>query len=160
MDEQFGEIDPPSILRADGYSLAPGGSPAGREMRDFATLIAALDGTGVRCHIAGSLVAGMDDRWRAELGDRGERVGLPDGVTFGPLTPVEMRELYARSRFVVLPLHPTDTDHGISCMLEAFAMARPVIEHNPAGSPERRAPGGSGSPRRIAATSAWPLRPA
>jgi hypothetical protein len=33
MDEQFGEIDPPSILRADGYSLAPGGIPAGREMR-------------------------------------------------------------------------------------------------------------------------------
>jgi glycosyltransferase involved in cell wall biosynthesis len=100
---------------------------AGREMRDFATLIAALDGTGVRCHIAGSLVAGMDDRWRAELGDRGERVELPEGVTFGPLTPVEMRDLYARSRFVVLPLHPSDTDHGISCMIEAFAMARAVV---------------------------------
>ncbi|GAA1995003.1 glycosyltransferase family 4 protein [Catenulispora subtropica] len=100
---------------------------AGREMRDFATLIAALDGTGLRCHIAGSLVAGMDDKWRAELGDRGERVGLPDGVTFGPLTPVEMRDLYARSRFVVLPLHPSDTDNGISCMIEAFAMGRTVI---------------------------------
>ncbi|NUP52965.1 MAG: glycosyltransferase family 4 protein [Catenulispora sp.] len=100
---------------------------AGREMRDFATLIAALDGTGVRCHIAGSLVAGMDDRWRAELGDRGERTKLPEGVTFGPLTPVEMRELYARARFVVLPLHPSDTDHGISCMIEAFAMSRAVI---------------------------------
>jgi glycosyltransferase involved in cell wall biosynthesis len=100
---------------------------AGREMRDFATLIAALDGTGVRCHIAGSLVAGMDDRWRAELGDRGERVALPEGVTFGPLTPIEMRELYARSRFVVLPLHPSDTDHGISCMIEAFAMGRAVV---------------------------------
>jgi glycosyltransferase involved in cell wall biosynthesis len=100
---------------------------AGREMRDFATLIAALDGTGVRCHIAGSLVAGMDDRWRAELGDRGERIGLPEGVTFGPLTSVEMRDLYARSRFVVLPLHPSDTDNGISCMIEAFAMGRAVI---------------------------------
>jgi len=100
---------------------------AGREMRDFATLIAALDGTGVRCHIAGSLVAGMDDRWRAELGDRGERVGLPEGVTFGPLTPVEMRDLYARSRFVVLPLHPSDTDNGISCMIEAFSMGRAVV---------------------------------
>jgi glycosyltransferase involved in cell wall biosynthesis len=100
---------------------------AGREMRDFATLIAALDGTGVRCHIAGSLIAGMDDRWRAELGDRGERVGLPEGVTFGPLSAVEMRDLYARARFVVLPLHPSDTDHGISCMIEAFAMGRAVV---------------------------------
>ncbi|NUR57490.1 MAG: glycosyltransferase family 4 protein [Catenulispora sp.] len=100
---------------------------AGREMRDFATLIAALDGTGVRCHIAGSLVAGMDDKWRAELGDRGERTTLPENVTFGPLTTVEMRDLYARSRFVVLPLHPSDTDHGISCMIEAFAMGRAVV---------------------------------
>jgi glycosyltransferase involved in cell wall biosynthesis len=100
---------------------------AGREMRDFATLIAALDGAGVRCHIAGSLVAGMDDRWRAELGDHGERVGLPEGVTFGPLTAVEMRDLYARARFVVLPLHPSDTDNGISCMIEAFAMGRAVL---------------------------------
>ncbi|GAA2025008.1 glycosyltransferase family 4 protein [Catenulispora yoronensis] len=100
---------------------------AGREMRDFATLIAALDGTGVRCHIAGSLVAGMDDRWRAELGDRGERVGLPEGVTFGPLSPAGMRDLYAKARFVVLPLHPSDTDNGISCMMEAFAMSRAVI---------------------------------
>jgi hypothetical protein len=33
MDEQFGEIDPHSILRADSYSLAAGGSPADREMR-------------------------------------------------------------------------------------------------------------------------------
>ena len=33
MDEQFSEVDPSSILRADGYSLAPGGIPAGREMR-------------------------------------------------------------------------------------------------------------------------------
>ncbi len=32
MDEQFGEINPPSILRADGYSLAPGGNPGGCEM--------------------------------------------------------------------------------------------------------------------------------
>lgn len=100
---------------------------AGRENRDFATLIAALDGTGVRCHIAGSLVAGMDDRWRAELGDRGERVELPEGVTFGPLSAVELRDLYARSRFVVLPLHPSDTDHGVSCMIEAFAMGRAVV---------------------------------
>ena len=100
---------------------------AGRENRDFATLIAALDGTGVRCHIAGSLVRGMDDKWRAELGDRGERTELPENVTFGPLTAVEMRDLYARSRFVVLPLHPSDTDHGISCMIEAFAMGRAVV---------------------------------
>ena len=30
MDGQFGETDPPSILRADGYSLAPGGIPGSK----------------------------------------------------------------------------------------------------------------------------------
>ena len=117
---------------------------AGREMRDFATLIAALDGTGVRCHIAGSLVAGMDDRWRAELGDRGERAALPEGVTFGPLTPTEMRDLYARARFVVLPLHPSDTDHGISCMIEAFAMGRAVVCTQVDGQRDALVPGVNG----------------
>jgi glycosyltransferase involved in cell wall biosynthesis len=48
-------------------------------------------------------------------------------VTIGPKTPVELRELYARSRFVVLPLYPSDTDNGITCMLEAWSMSRPVI---------------------------------
>jgi glycosyltransferase involved in cell wall biosynthesis len=35
--------------------------------------------------------------------------------------------LYARSRFVVLPLYPSDTDNGITCLLEAWSMSRPVI---------------------------------
>jgi glycosyltransferase involved in cell wall biosynthesis len=100
---------------------------AGREMRDYETLIKALDGTGIPCHIAGGLVRGKQDRWRRALGDSGEKAALPANVTVGPKSPVELRDLYARSRFVVLPLYQSDTDNGITCMLEAWSMSRAVI---------------------------------
>lgn len=100
---------------------------AGREMRDFATLIEALDGTGIPCHIAGALVRGKRDRWRRTLGNSGTLTNLPHNVTLGTKSPLELRELYSRSRFVVLPLYPSDTDNGISCMLEAWSVGRTVI---------------------------------
>lgn len=99
----------------------------GREMRDYATLIKALDGTAIRCHIAGGLVRGKQDRWRRTLGDSGEKAELPSNVTVGPMNPIELRNLYAQSRFVVLPLFQSDTDNGITSMLEAWSMRRPVI---------------------------------
>jgi glycosyltransferase involved in cell wall biosynthesis len=99
----------------------------GREMRDYETLIKALDGTRIRCHIAGALVRGKNDRWRRTIGDWGDLIKLPENVTMSSRDPVQLRELYARSRFVVLPLHQSDTDNGITCMLEAWSMGRPVI---------------------------------
>ena len=39
----------------------------------------------------------------------------------------ELRRLYARSRFVVVPLLPTDNDNGITSILEAMGMGRAVI---------------------------------
>ena len=39
----------------------------------------------------------------------------------------ELRKLYARSRFVVVPLLPSDTDNGVTVILEAMAMGKPVI---------------------------------
>jgi glycosyltransferase involved in cell wall biosynthesis len=100
---------------------------AGREMRDFETLIKALADTDIPCHIAGALVHGKNDRWRQTVGDSGGLIKLPDNVTVGSMSPIELRRLYARSRFVVLPLHHSDTDNGISCMLEAWSVGRTVI---------------------------------
>jgi glycosyltransferase involved in cell wall biosynthesis len=102
-------------------------SSAGREMRDYETLVKALEGLDIPCHIAGAVVRGKSDQWRTMLGDSGEDVALPDNVTIGPLSAVELRDLYARSRFVVLALHPSDTDNGTTCVLEAWSMGRPVI---------------------------------
>jgi glycosyltransferase involved in cell wall biosynthesis len=119
VDEQFWRA-PPGVTQDMICAV-------GREMRDYETLIAALDGTGIRCHIAGGLVRGKQDRWRHTVGDSGEKAALPPAVTVGPKNPAELRDLYARSRFVVLPLFASDTDNGITCMLEAWSMSRPVI---------------------------------
>jgi glycosyltransferase involved in cell wall biosynthesis len=49
-------------------------------------------------------------------------------VAFTPqLKPIELRDLYAKSRFVVIPLLQSDTDNGINVLLEAWSMGRAVI---------------------------------
>ncbi len=98
----------------------------GREMRDYATLIEALRGTEIPCHIAtgGQLDIGKQDRW---MKDVGENSSLPPNVTTGGKSFAALRELYDRSRFVVIPLHETDTDNGTTSILEAMAMGKAVI---------------------------------
>lgn len=96
---------------------------AGREMRDYVTLVEAMKGLDIKCHIAVSL--------RGKLHDSIKRLydlkNIPANVTVGNLTVTELRDLYARSRFVVVPLLPTDTDNGITVILEAMAMSKAVI---------------------------------
>lgn len=96
----------------------------GMEMRDYPTLIEALKGTGIPCHLA-------IGRSRGELFDTIQRVydmdEIPSNITIGPKSSVELRELYADSRFLVVPLLPTDSDNGQTSILEAMAMGKPVI---------------------------------
>ncbi len=105
----------------------------GQEMRDYGTLVDALRSLDVRCHIAaGSGLLNtrfLEREWRSTVGDR----ELPANVTIGRKSHAELRELYARSRFVVVPLRPSDNDNGITVILEAFAMGRAVICTETAG---------------------------
>ncbi|MER3523678.1 MAG: hypothetical protein C4326_06305 [Ignavibacteria bacterium] len=96
----------------------------GSEMRDFPTLIAALDGLDIRCHVAAGVLSGERTQWIKRVE---EIQNLPPNVSVGKKSHVELRALYARSRFVIIPLLPTDTDNGTTCMLEAMAMGKPVI---------------------------------
>jgi glycosyltransferase involved in cell wall biosynthesis len=103
---------------------------AGAEMRDYATLLDAIRGTGLRCHIAADHVR-IPGRFRV-LNDRRVPIGdiaVPSetNVTVGRMPLVELRNLYARSRFVVVPLLPSQTDNGVTVILEAMAMGKPVI---------------------------------
>jgi glycosyltransferase involved in cell wall biosynthesis len=100
----------------------------GREMRDFETLLAALRGLDIPCHIATGAsfrnpVAESDDPRASNVAG----LELPPGVTSGRKSPAELRELYARARVVVIPVMPTNTDNGATSTLEAMAMGRPVI---------------------------------
>ena len=96
----------------------------GSEMRDFPTLLDALKDVDIRCHIAAGAIYDQQTTWVKAI----ERItDLPPNVTVGKKSQVELRDLYARSRFVVIPLLESDTDNGITCILEAMAMGKPVI---------------------------------
>jgi glycosyltransferase involved in cell wall biosynthesis len=93
----------------------------GREMRDYATLIEALRPLEhLHCHIA---VGGGQPSRSAER-DVGN---LPAHVTAGRLSYGDLRDLYGRSKFVVVPLLPSRTDNGVTTILEAMAMGKAVI---------------------------------
>ncbi|HEY4215055.1 MAG TPA: glycosyltransferase family 4 protein [Steroidobacteraceae bacterium] len=102
----------------------------GAEMRDYTTLLEAIRGTRLRCHIATDHVR-IPGRFRL-LNDRRVPIGdivsqADDLVTKGRMPLPELRKLYARSRFVVVPLMHSDTDNGVTVILEAMAMGKAVI---------------------------------
>ena len=97
---------------------------AGVEMRDYPTLIEALRGLDLRCHIAAGIARGKLFDTVTAISKAGE---LPSTLTVGPLSFIELRDLYARSRFVVVPLRPSESDNGITVILEAMAMGKAVI---------------------------------
>jgi len=102
----------------------------GAEMRDFGTLLDALRGTGIPCHVAADhmRVPGpfrlLNDR-RVDVSALRSRAD--ETVSIGRLPLTELRTLYARSKFVVVPLLHSDTDNGVTVILEAMAMGKPVI---------------------------------
>ncbi len=98
---------------------------AGREMRDFVTLIEAMTGLDINCHIAVKLDGG-------KIYDTVKTVykldSLPGNVTVGAMPSIAaLRSLYASSKFVVIPLLPSDSENGLTVILEAMAMGKAVI---------------------------------
>jgi glycosyltransferase involved in cell wall biosynthesis len=96
----------------------------GMEMRDYPTLVEALRPLDIPCHIAvgkarGELFETVKKLYRMEK--------LPENISVGKKDYEELRELYARSRFAIIPLLQTDTDNGLTATLEAMAMGKPVI---------------------------------
>lgn len=101
---------------------------AGAEMRDFPTLIEAMRDLPIHCVIAAREIRLSKNGLRAHKLDPATLAStLPENVSVMPHTPEKLRELYARSRFVVVPLLPSDTDNGITVVLEAMAMGKAVI---------------------------------
>ncbi len=93
----------------------------GREMRDHEILLEALKGLDIRCHVTASTVRDMPDLALSVDG------AAHPTLTVGRLSFTELRSLYARSRFVVVPLHATDSDQGTTVILEAMSMGKAVI---------------------------------
>lgn len=93
---------------------------AGLEFRDYPTLIEAVHGMAVDVVIA---AASHWSRRRNEAQD----VPLPPNVSVTALDYARLRDLYAHARVVVVPLHDVEFQAGITTILEAMAMAKPLV---------------------------------
>lgn len=93
---------------------------AGREHRDYATLAAAGAGLSARFHVAaGSVHSPASTAIYPPI--------WPANFARGFAGYKALRDLYARARVVVVPLVETDFQAGVTTVLEAMAMGKPVI---------------------------------
>ena len=101
----------------------------GSEHRDYETLVRAVEGLPVRvCIAAGS-------HWARSTASAS---ALPSNVEYleQPLPFRELRPLYERAAAVVVPLVDVPNQAGITTLLEAMSMGRPVIVSASAGQLE------------------------
>lgn len=90
----------------------------GLEYRDYGTLFDAVAGSDVR------VVIGAASHWsRHGFGGHAP----PPNVQVGSFDYESLRALYARASIVVVPLVDIDNQAGITTILEAMAMGKPVI---------------------------------
>ncbi len=116
IDEHFWRNDLAMIPEPD-YAIS-----VGRARRDFATLMTAVDGLPLRlCVQAGSQ---WHVEYAVELGAR-----LPENAELGSyLSYTDLRELYQRAGFIVIPLEPgAHHSAGSVSIKEAMAMEKAVI---------------------------------
>jgi glycosyltransferase involved in cell wall biosynthesis len=137
--------------RPAGAAPEGGICSVGWEARDYGTLVKAVSALPLRVHIAigaqglssspmendnshsqpgnfesiaGKFTHPLYQLWRAEV----LREGLPPNITIhNQLSQRALRDLYSRSRFVVVPLHQADFDAGVTTICEAMAMGKAVI---------------------------------
>jgi glycosyltransferase involved in cell wall biosynthesis len=103
----------------------------GGEERDYPTLFRAVDGVQVDVEVAAGTVTWIES---AEIGDQAV---VPKGQLTHDVVPANvrvasrkhdgLRDLYARSRFVVVPVREVKFDAGVTALTEAMAMGKAVI---------------------------------
>jgi len=93
---------------------------AGLEFRDYPTLIRVAADLNVAVVIAASSPF-------SKRPNTAQQVALPPNVTVSRFTQYELRQLYADSLFVVMPLYNVDFQAGVTVILEAMAMEKAVI---------------------------------
>ncbi|MCB8987622.1 MAG: glycosyltransferase family 4 protein [Ardenticatenaceae bacterium] len=92
----------------------------GLEFRDYPTLMQAVNGLDVQVVIAAA------SPW-SKREDTTADQEIPDNVLVRRFTQYELRELYAQSAFLVMPLYNVNFQAGVTALLEAMAMEKAVI---------------------------------
>ena len=93
---------------------------AGLEWRDYPTLIAAAAGLDVTVKL------GASSPWSKHKNET-EKRELPPNVSARRYEYDALRQLYADSKFVVVPLYENDFQAGITTILEGMAMGKAII---------------------------------
>ena len=95
-------------------------SSAGLEYRDYPTLFTAVE--GLDAHV----VIGAASHWSRRR-NTALSTTRPPNVEIGSYDYRALRELYARAAIVVVPVDDVDFQAGVTTVLEAMAMSKPVI---------------------------------
>jgi glycosyltransferase involved in cell wall biosynthesis len=112
---------------SDAKTHAEGMCAAGLEWRDYPTLLDAVaDHTDLSVTLA---AASPWSKHKSELEGR----ELPPHVSAGSYEYRDLRSLYAKSSIVAVPLYENDFQAGVTTILEAMAMGKPVIVTNTSG---------------------------
>lgn len=91
---------------------------AGLEHRDYATLFRAVDGLDAQVEI------GAASNWSRHAF---AAITPPSNVRVARFDYSSLRALYARAALVVVPLADVDNQAGVTTILEAMAMGKPVV---------------------------------
>jgi glycosyltransferase involved in cell wall biosynthesis len=92
----------------------------GLERRDYETLLQAVENIDVHVVIAAA------SPWSKRAEGVARRT-IPSNVTVKKFTQYELRQLYADSCFMVMPLEDVKFQAGVTAMLECLAMGKAVI---------------------------------
>ncbi|NJN18387.1 MAG: glycosyltransferase family 4 protein [Oscillochloris sp.] len=95
-------------------------SSAGLEWRDYPTMMEAVRELDINVAIAAA------SPW-SKRPDSTAEAEIPANVTVKRLSQYDLRQLYADSAFVVMPLAEVDFQAGVTAILEAMAMGKAVI---------------------------------
>jgi glycosyltransferase involved in cell wall biosynthesis len=110
--------------RRNGLEITPRPRPlicaVGQELRDYPALAEAVRELDVDVTIAAA------SPW-SRRNDSSAGANLPDNVTAAGFGLFDLRQLYAESSFVVVPVVKTDFQAGITSILEAMSMGLAVI---------------------------------
>ena len=110
-----GEL-PPGVPR----DVRPLICAVGLEYRDYPTLLAAVDGLDIQVVIAAA------SPW-SKRSDSTAGQEIPANVLVQRFSQYELRDLYARSAFTVMPLYPVEFQAGVTAILESMALGKAVI---------------------------------
>jgi glycosyltransferase involved in cell wall biosynthesis len=119
VDTQFFRADASGVQRsvADDRPVI---SSAGLEFRDYSTMLAAVAGIDARVVLAAA------SPW-SKRNSGLEKATLAANVEVVRLDLHQLRELYAHSSLVVMPLRESDFQAGVTTLLEAMAMGMPIV---------------------------------